>query len=307
MIYENALNEYLNYLSINLKPTTRLNLIRIFKNHITPHFKEKKMNNITNGDYLNWVNYIKSKNNSNSFNENVYYAIKKFFDYLEKMYNIDNIPRKYGRFYNFSIDTKVNIISIWNITEFKRFINSVNEPIYHCFFDLLFYTGLRKGEAMALRFYDLNGNKLTVNKNITKDCFNGKRLELKPKTKKSERQILIDTILKNEILKLKKYYSTKYDNFNDNFYIFGGTNPLAPTTIERKKNKYCKIAGVKQIRIHDFRHSHASMLYSGNVNIKYIQERLGHADISTTLNTYVHLNKEYEKKVIRALLIQKLL
>ena len=96
-------------------------------------------------------------------------------------------------------------------------------------------------------------------------------------------------------------------NFNDNFYIFGGTNPLAPTTIERKKNKYCKIAGVKQIRIHDFRHSHASMLYSGNVNIKYIQERLGHADISTTLNTYVHLNKEYEKKVIRALLIQKLL
>ena len=305
MQYKDAINEYFNYLDLTLKPTTTLNLARIFKKHITPYFENLDVSKIDNMTYLGWTNQIKKKNYSNRYNENIYFALKKFFDYLEKMYDIKNVPKKYGKFINTKVEIKK--INFWSLSEFKQFINVVKDPILHCFFNLLFFTGLRKGEALALRFNDLIDNKLRINKSITKDCFNGKRLELTPKTKNSNREILIDLILKNEILKLKEYYITRFENFNDNFYIFGGSSSLAPTTIERKKNIYCKIAGVKQIRIHDFRHSHATLLYSNKVNIKYIQQRLGHSDISTTLNTYVHLENEYEKKVIRTLFLQKLL
>lgn len=305
MQYKDAINEYFNYLDLTLKPTTTLNLARIFNKHITPYFENLDVSKIDNMTYLGWTNQIKKKNYSNRYNENIYFALKKFFDYLEKMYDIKNVPKKYGKFINTKVEIKK--INFWSLSEFKQFINVVKDPILHCFFNLLFFTGLRKGEALALRFNDLIDNKLRINKSITKDCFNGKRLELTPKTKNSNREILIDLILKNEILKLKEYYSTRFENFNDNFYIFGGSSSLAPTTIERKKNIYCKIAGVKQIRIHDFRHSHATLLYSNKVNIKYIQQRLGHSDISTTLNTYVHLENEYEKKVIRTLFLQKLL
>ena len=70
-----------------------------------------------------------------------------------------------------------------------------------------------------------------------------------------------------ELIELKEYYTRELKKFNDNLFVFGANKPLAPTTIERRKNKYCEMAGVKQIRIHDFRHSHASMLLSANIPI----------------------------------------
>ena len=83
--------------------------------------------------------------------------------------------------------------------------------------------------------------------------------------------------------------------------MFGGDKPIATTTLERKKNKYCKLAKVKQIRIHDFRHSHATILYKKNVQIKLIQQRLGHNNINTTLNTYVHTDEMQEKRLINVI------
>ena len=169
-------------------------------------------------------------------------------------------------------------------------------------FNTLFFTGLRKGEALALKFDDILNNQLNINKSLTKEFFNGKRIEITPKTKGSIRKVFIDKKLKKELLNLKKHYYNLYGFFDNNFYVFGGVKPIATTTLERKKNTYCELANVKIIRIHDFRHSHATMLYDKNVNIKIIQARLGHSSISTTLNTYVHIDKEKEKRVLRTLI-----
>ena len=76
---------------------------------------------------------------------------------------------------------------------------------------------------------------------------------------------------------------------------------MSPTTIGRKKDNYCVKAVVKKIRIHDFRHSHASLLLSKNVPITVISERLGHSDINMTLNTYSHMIPKDEDKAIYAL------
>ena len=96
---------------------------------------------------------------------------------------------------------------------------------------------------------------------------------------------------------MKESYQ-KYEGFNDDWYIFGGIKPLAPTTIGRKKDRYSALAGVKKIRIHDFRHSHAFLLLSFGVPITVISQRLGHSDINMTLNTYSHLMPRDEDKAI---------
>ena len=92
-----------------------------------------------------------------------------------------------------------------------------------------------------------------------------------------------------------------YNNFNEEFFIFGGVKPLAPTTINRIKKAAAEKAKVKCIRIHDFRHSHATLLDSKNIKVKVISKRLGHSNVNTTLNTYIHDNSRQEKRVLHTL------
>lgn len=90
----------------------------------------------------------------------------------------------------------------------------------------------------------------------------------------------------------------KFEGFSDDWFIFDGLNPLSPTIVGRKKNKYCELTNVKKIRIHDFRHSHATLLISLKVHITVISERLGHSDINMTLNRYSHMIPNDETKAI---------
>jgi len=263
-------------------------------------FNNKSIYDINNADYIKWQEYIVGLKYSDSFNSQIYSIVKKFFDYLGVFYEIDNIIQKFGRFNSYSVKNK-QVIQTWSISEFKQFINKVDDTVYHALFNFVFFTGVRKGEALALTFADVKNGYATVNKTLTKEKFDGKRLTMKPKSKKSNRIIRLDFRLRLELYLLRKYYTKLYGYFDENFYVFGGKQPLSTTTLERRKNKYCRIAGVKQIRMHDFRHSHATILYHKKIKLKYIQLRLGHADISTTANIYVHTSEKYEKRVFNIL------
>ena len=118
-----------------------------------------------------------------------------------------------------------------------------------------------------------------------------------PKNKSSIRTIQIPTPLK---VILDEHYCRcrTMPNFNEKYYVCGGISALRDTTIATANEKYAQLAGIKKIRIHDFRHSHASYLANNGINIQEIARRLGHADISITLKTYSHL---YPKESERAL------
>ena len=88
-----------------------------------------------------------------------------------------------------------------------------------------------------------------------------------PKTYSSIRKIKLDEISINVLNNLKQYYN-QYIGFSNEWFIFGGISPLTRTTISRKKNAYCKIAKVKRIKIHDFRHSCASLLINDGISVK---------------------------------------
>ena len=298
--FEEAYNQYLNYIELRLKFQSIRKIKSRFKNHILNYFKNYNINEIRETDYLNWQLEIEKYSFTYSYKKTLHFAMVSFLNYCITYFNLDkNVASKVGCFKN-KDNIKVHN-DFYTLSEFNIFIKYVTDNVYKQFFNLMFYTGTRPGEAMALRFSDLKDGLLSINKTISKELKNGSRVINTPKTKSSNRIIAIDNILNQDLFNLQKYYQEKYNNYSYDYYIFGGIKPLTFTTITRIKNKACESAKIKQIRLHDFRHSHATLLVQNHLMINEISRRLGHSNVAITLNTYVHTDFEQEKKVINTL------
>lgn len=297
MSFFETYEQYLKYIELRLKRQSINALKDKFKNHILPFFKDYNIYEINENDILKFQIYINAKNLSFNSKRNIHFLLSAFFNYCIKFYNLNkNCCSIVGGFKRSNELPKK--MDFYTLEEFNLFIRNVEEEIYKQFFNFMFYSGTRPGEAMALKFSDLQDNYVFISKTIDE---HGKREISSPKTLSSYRKIIIDKVLKSDLDNLKKYYEEKYKNINCDYFIFGGIKPLAPTTINRKKIIACKKANIRPIRLHDFRHSHATLLLNNNIVITEISKRLGHNNISTTLNIYVHNNFEHEKRVFETL------
>lgn len=300
LFFEDACSKFLEYKKNEVGIQTYDLICRNFKLHIIPYFENKKIKDICLDDILNWERCIEEKGYTYEYNSSLFTKMCQLYKFLMNFYDVKfNIMNKAPKFKNNT--TTERKTDIWSKKEFKKFIKVTKEDVvYNGLFEFMFLTGARIGEVSALRFSDIEDNYVVISKSLSKICKNGERLIQPTKTKKI-RKIRIDRKIKHKINNLRKYYIKKYNDFNNDFYIFGGKSPLALTTIKRKKDNYCKIAGVKQIRIHDFRHSNATIIYNKTKNAKLVQYRLGHQKIDTTFNYYVHISKNEEKRAIKAL------
>lgn len=183
-------------------------------------------------------------------------------------------------------------MDFFTIDEYNQFFDVIDNLEHRIFFDILYFLGLRKSEALALTWNDIDFEKETISitKNITRFVDGNKWQFSTPKTKNSTRILPLPNRVLNR-LKLLKIYHSKYKNYSKDWLLFGITEPWGNTTICNLKNRYCKQAGVKQIRIHDFRHSCASLLINKGASIQLVSKYLGHANINITLATYTHLYK----------------
>ena len=288
--------DYDKYIKLKLKKQSYRKTVSKFNNHIIPYFKKYKVKSINVSIYTKWQQEIEKKHFSHDYNSSLHSSMVTILNYAKKFHGLKvNIASNVG---NFVKKTELpKKVDFWTYEEFKKFIQIVKEKHYQIFFETLYFTGLRQGECLALTWKDFKDNYLDIYKTISKEQENGQYIINTPKTKNSIRKIKVDSHLVGLLNELKESYK-KYEGFNDDWYIFGGIKPFAPTTIGRKKDKYCALAGVKKIRIHDLRHSHASLLLSFGVPITVISQRLGHSDINMTLNTYSHLMPRDEDKAI---------
>lgn len=287
---------YLDYVKIKQKVQSYNSIVGKFKIHILPYFKDFDINDICFTDYLNWQKIIDEKDYSYCHKRNLHCIFSAFLEFCVNCYGLkNNVAKQVGNFpKNKCIKNK---LSFYTYDEFLKFSNGFDNIIYKYFFHFLFFTGVRPGEAMALKFSDLNNNFVSINKTIDE---HGKREFSTPKTLSSYRTICIDEDLVLKLDELKNFYNKIYFNEVD-FYVFGGLKPLAPTTINRYKIKACQKSNIKPIRLHDFRHSHATLLIDNGVPINEVSRRLGHGSIVTTLNVYVHNNLDNEKRVMETL------
>ncbi len=292
-LFLDVYNEYLLYANKKQKEQSFVSLKYKFNSHILPFFKDMYLEDISSKNVLSWEEYILSLGFSNNYNKNLYYILSGFFEYCRIFYNFDKkIISNIGSFKKKYEEDKKDF---YNCKEFKKFIKCVDDEIFKQFFCLLFYTGVRPGEAMALKFKDIKNGYLIINKTINS---HGCREIGTTKTNSSNRSIRINDFLEKDLLKLKKIYEP---DSSDDLFVFGGQKPLSPTTINRHKLKACKKANIRPITLHQFRHSHATLLLQEGIMINEVSKRLGHSKVSTTLDVYSHTDLTQEKRVLSTL------
>ena len=169
------------------------------------------------------------------------------------------------------------------------------------FFEIAYYTGMRKGEINGLRWSDVeDGRYLWVRRSIAQKLKGKPWIETPPKSQASVRRIQMPEALADE-LAAHRERQRRAAGWNEGFFICGGPAPIPDTTLEKANADFAAAAGVKRITVHEFRHSHASLLCNAGINIKEIARRLGHADSEITLKTYAHLYPAEEERAVSVL------
>lgn len=237
---------------------------------------------ITKKELANWYNMLSKSEYSTSTKNHTISYVKSVFRYASMIYDINDISSILHSFKK-TDEEIMKEMDIWTVNEFNKFIKYVDIPIYKLFFKFLFWTGCRRGEAIALQKSDFKDGWVNIHAS-QKHHKNG----LKPTKTKATRVVQLDDKLIEDIQPL----------LNGNGYLFGGNHGLSITQIQMQFKKAIKASGVKNIRLHDLRHSHATILINNGINIVAVSKRLGHADIETTLKTYTHLLSDTNKELI---------
>lgn len=307
------MEEYIKAKRTETRESTLDKSKRILKYHVLSHLGGYKLKKLTVPVLQKWKMHISEKDLSVTTRKNIYAEFRALLNYAVKMeYIPTNSLLKIGNFKT-TLESEANhTISYYTAEEFKQFISAARacaesaqahgnyfEWNYYVFFAIAFYTGMRKGEIHGLRWSDIDNEYISVKRSIAQKLKGGDRIT-PPKNKSSIRTLQLPKPL-IEILNEHKECCKMFDGFSEENYICGGNKPLRDSTIQNRNIKFAELAGIKQIRIHDFRHSHASLLANEGINIQEVARRLGHSDVEMTWNTYSHLYPREEERAVAIL------
>ncbi len=262
-----------------LKSRTKQNKRYMIDSYLIPYFGDMKMSDIKPAQIIAWQNEIYKKNLSESYMRMIQNQLTALFTHSTKIYDLANNPCK--KIKRMGKDDKRSL-TFWTVDEYEKFISTVDKSDrYYIMFEVLFWTGIREGELLALSKSDIDFYNNRINISKTYFRANGQDMITTPKTEQSVRVVEIPIFLKEEI---KEWCDRQY-GLPDNVRLF----PVGCRAVQNKMRRQIEKAGVKRIRVHDLRHSHVAYLIEKGVEPLLIKERLGHKDIRITLNTYGHL------------------
>lgn len=290
MTFKELCDKHFNYQRDKVKVTTLRNYNKR-RQHLEM-FDNIKLSQLKIEHFEAWKDKINELGLETTTKNDLYKYLKCILNYGSKWYNY-NFTSLYNKMTNFNNpNERPKEMKFWTKEEFDKFIAVETDLRFKAAFETLYYCGLRSGELRGLTWDDIDfdNKELSVNKNITVNLDGKKYVVTTPKTKSSYRTIPMPDILVDDLSKLRQMQDN-YCEFNNNWYVFGSYEPLGKSRLRDRKNKDCELAGVKQIRIHDFRHSCASLLINNGANITMVARYLGHAKIDETLNTYSHMFK----------------
>lgn len=279
--------EFENDKRLKVKKQTLSRDKNLFK-HLEP-LQNKKINDITLQVYQKFKVNFDDVVLTNDYKNKILGLFKAILTYSAKYHGTSESLVKFIENYK-NVNVFKKDMEFFTLEEYTKFTNVIDNLEWQTFFDMLFYLGLRQGELQALTWNDISYEKKEVS--ITKTLTTKVKGELwtisTPKTKNSTRTLPLTDFLLNGLKNMQKR-AMEYNNYSNDWFIFGNAIPFKETTIQKYKNKYCDLAEVKRIRIHDFRHSCASLLINQGASISLVSKYLGHSNITITLNTYTHL------------------
>lgn len=299
-IYDLFLIEHKN----TVKPGTYATTVRYAKLHILPKIANKKIDSFTVLDCQKLVNQWAEHFNSAKYPKGI---AQQVFDYAIKMNIISDNPMRKVKLPKRK-ETINEVNKFYNTDELKHFFDCVKDygnMKYLAFFRLLAFTGMRKGEALALNWSDIDFDKKLVH--ITKGVVldeNEIPMISTTKTKKSVRTVSLDDaslaiLRKWKIEQAKELMSIGINSLNKNqlLFTYDANKLYRPSYSNCWLEQIIKKYKLKKITMHGFRHSHCSLLFEMGTSIQVVQERLGHTNIKTTMDIYTHVTEKQRDEI----------
>lgn len=284
MTFGSFVEIYLKDLESRIKKNTFLTKKHIIETKILPYFGRRRLDEIRTSDVIQWQNEIMklTKDNGELFSptylKTIHNQLSAILNHAVNFYGLkDNVARKAG---NMGKEESKEM-EFWTQDEFQAFLECVadKEMSYYAF-EILYWTGIREGELLALTPEDFNFQKKTLRINKSYQRLEGKDVITDPKTPKSNRTIVMPDFLADE---MEDFISRMY-GIEKNERIF----TISKSYLHHEMDRGAKLAGVKRIRIHGLRHSHISLLINLGFSALAIGERVGHEAVDITYH-YAHL------------------
>jgi len=298
------------YKKPNVKPITYTVQERNVRLNILPRWGNYRLKDITRTEYQKWINELREHYSEGTvrrihsiMSTAMIDAVHEFHIIRENPIVKIKIPKD---------NDKVDKISYFTKDQLESFLNAVKTPVknakyqasiqYYALFTLLARTGLRIGEALALTWDDINFDEktLSIEKTLVYPLNSTPYLST-PKSKKSARTIKLDDatvkLIKRHKINQKEVYLmyVNYKPAKDNIVFHQHDGRWLRTNVVREYFKeVCKRADLPVLSPHALRHTHAVHLLEAGANIKYVSERLGHASVKVTADTYLHVTKKIE-------------
>ncbi len=320
MMFEEVADEWLNsYKKNNVKDSTFRQLEVIVRLHIKPDFMNKRIMKVRRVDLKNWIQkYVNMKEEETySHGSCLKYlsVMKSIFHYaVHELEVLEKNPAdrlKVPIKDTVSLNKEIKYFSLDELNQLLDFMKTYKHqrfegyPIYYMLMYFLSQTGLRISEALALRWTDINGNQLTVERQASRDDNNQLKLTTL-KNSASYRTIGLEEGILKELKRFKAIQNKLLlgsETFRGNkdgiiFQNYLG-NYLTPSTVRDSIEDYCEKAGVDYKGTHGFRHTHAVLLLESGASLVFVSKRLGHKTIKTTADTYLDITKKIEEDELK--------
>lgn len=284
----------------------------IYNNHIKAYLENKPVKDLTKTDLTEWrTKILENTAIQTVMRNNAYKELRALLNFAVSENLIPANPIKGIPLFRDPLKvTPSETIRYYTKEEFQKYVGAAKEWAEKrddlqgwgicVFFNLAYYTGMRKGEINALRWSDLDGNTVWVRRSITQKIKGVRITETPPKNESSVRRLQMPMQLV-ALLGEHRERQKRDKRWNEEYRVCGGPDVIPDTTLEKANQIFAETASLKKITIHEFRHSHASLLCNAGINIKEIARRLGHSNVEITWRTYAHLYPAEEERAIAIL------
>lgn len=284
----------------DIKPHLKLNTFltkqNIIRTKLLPFFGKMQLDEITPTDVLRWQGEIKSATNPKSgepyaptYIRTVENQLSAVFNHACRFYGLrENPMRQTGKVGKKDAEE----MRFWTKTEYLRFADAImDKPRSYTAFEVLYWTGIREGELLALTPGDFDFKKKLLRISKSYQRLQGRDVITPPKTEKSKRTIALPDFLAEEVEEYIELFG-----IDDGERIF----PVSKHWLYHEMECGCKASGVKRIRVHDLRHSHVSLLIDMGFSALSIADRMGHEAVEMTYK-YSHLFPSVQADMAKAL------
>lgn len=290
--------QYLAQYKPNIEATTRAGYEEKQRNCIDPYIGKLPLNTLNNTVIQKWVNDLSASGKAEQTIRNAYNIVNSALEKAEIIGMISRNPCKGTALPKKQCYTP----EVYNAEQIKAAINTARGSEMYLFVLLFFTLGLRRGEMCALRWddVDLESNIVHVHDNCV---IAGKEVITKgTKSKAGTRDISVTGEVVEALKEARRQYLEEKlqlgKMFHDGGFVIRKENgePFRPDSLSQKWRRFLEKNDLPHIRLHDTRHSNATALIQAGVSPKVVQARLGHSDVSITLNTYTHVTEAMDKE-----------